>query len=67
MEKKGLRFSYPFDLQVSEGEAFGFIDPNGAGKTTTIKMLTGLQKFSSGKGVYAIKFDQKDPKQKSRL
>ena len=30
------------DLDVTEGEIFGFIGPNGAGKTTTIKMLTGL-------------------------
>lgn len=30
------------DLQVEEGEIFGFLGPNGAGKTTTIKMLLGL-------------------------
>jgi ABC-2 type transport system ATP-binding protein len=30
------------DLEVREGEIFGFIGPNGAGKTTTIKMLAGL-------------------------
>jgi ABC-2 type transport system ATP-binding protein len=30
------------DLDVHEGEIFGFIGPNGAGKTTTIKMLAGL-------------------------
>jgi ABC-2 type transport system ATP-binding protein len=30
------------DLEVSEGEIYGFIGPNGAGKTTTIKILTGL-------------------------
>jgi ABC-2 type transport system ATP-binding protein len=27
------------DLQVMEGEAFGFLGPNGAGKTTTIRTL----------------------------
>jgi ABC-2 type transport system ATP-binding protein len=27
------------DLQVQEGEAFGFLGPNGAGKTTTIRTL----------------------------
>jgi len=30
------------DLDVQEGEIFGFLGPNGAGKTTTIKMLLGL-------------------------
>src|SRR3954453_21651756 len=30
------------DIEVSEGEIFGFLGPNGAGKTTTIKMLLGL-------------------------
>ncbi len=30
------------DLQVNEGEIFGFLGPNGAGKTTTIRCLLGL-------------------------
>lgn len=30
------------DLQISEGEFFGFIGPNGAGKSTTIRTLLGL-------------------------
>lgn len=30
------------DLDVEEGEIFGFLGRNGAGKTTTIKMLLGL-------------------------
>ncbi|MCC2669654.1 MAG: ABC-type multidrug transport system, ATPase component [Armatimonadetes bacterium] len=30
------------DIEVAEGEIFGFLGPNGAGKTTTIKMLLGL-------------------------
>lgn len=30
------------DLEVNEGEIFGFLGPNGAGKTTTIKLLLGL-------------------------
>jgi ABC-2 type transport system ATP-binding protein len=36
------------NLEVKEGEIFGFLGPNGAGKTTTIKMLTGLVKPSEG-------------------
>lgn len=30
------------DLQVEEGEIFGFVGPNGAGKSTTIKMMVNL-------------------------
>jgi ABC-2 type transport system ATP-binding protein len=30
------------DLQVEEGEIYGFLGPNGAGKTTTVRMLTTL-------------------------
>ncbi len=30
------------NLQVGQGEVFGFLGPNGAGKTTSIKMLLGL-------------------------
>ncbi|MBR7839467.1 ATP-binding cassette domain-containing protein [Actinospica durhamensis] len=30
------------DLEVADGEIFGFLGPNGAGKTTTLRMLTTL-------------------------
>lgn len=30
------------NLEIKNGEIFGFIGPNGAGKTTTIKMITGI-------------------------
>jgi len=30
------------DLEIRDGEIFGFLGPNGAGKTTTIKMMTGI-------------------------
>ena len=37
------------DLEVFEGELFGFLGPNGAGKTTTCRILTTLTKPSSGR------------------
>jgi ABC-2 type transport system ATP-binding protein len=36
------------NLDVAQGEVFGFLGPNGAGKTTTIKMMAGLLQPSSG-------------------
>lgn len=36
------------DLNVKQGEIFGFLGANGAGKTTAMKMLTGLLSPSSG-------------------
>jgi len=36
------------DLQVDEGEAFGFLGPNGAGKTTTIRTLLDHIRPTSG-------------------
>ena len=30
------------NLEVQEGEVFGFLGPNGAGKTTTVRLLTSL-------------------------
>ncbi|PFG16462.1 ABC-2 type transport system ATP-binding protein [Propionicimonas paludicola] len=37
------------DLEVDEGEVFGFLGPNGAGKTTTVRMLATLVGASSGR------------------
>jgi len=36
------------DLEVREGEVFGFLGPNGAGKTTTIRTLLGFLRPTSG-------------------
>ncbi|HUG29166.1 MAG TPA: ATP-binding cassette domain-containing protein, partial [Candidatus Limnocylindria bacterium] len=36
------------DLEVTEGEIFGFLGPNGAGKTTTIRILLDLIRPTSG-------------------
>jgi ABC-2 type transport system ATP-binding protein len=37
------------DLDVDEGQIFGFLGPNGAGKSTVIKLLTTLIQPTSGK------------------
>jgi ABC-2 type transport system ATP-binding protein len=36
------------DLQIEEGEIFGFLGPNGAGKSTTINILLDLVKPTAG-------------------
>jgi ABC-2 type transport system ATP-binding protein len=36
------------DLEVAEGEVFGFLGPNGAGKSTTISMLLGFLEPTAG-------------------
>jgi ABC-2 type transport system ATP-binding protein len=39
---------FDLDLEVAEGEVFGFLGPNGAGKTTTIRLLMGVIHASAG-------------------
>jgi len=36
------------NLEIGDGEIFGFIGHNGAGKTTTIKCVVGIQNFDEG-------------------
>jgi ABC-2 type transport system ATP-binding protein len=52
------------DLEVREGEIYGFLGPNGAGKSTTIRMLLDLIRPSSGS---ARIFDQDVRKHGTRL
>ena len=37
------------DLEIHEGEIFGFLGPNGAGKTTTIRTLLGFMRPTGGR------------------
>ncbi len=47
------------NLDVKQGEIYGFLGPNGAGKTTTIRMLTGTLNPSEGE-VYICGLPRKD-------
>lgn len=44
------------NLEVFEGEIFGFVGSNGVGKSTTIDCLIGAKKFDSGK-IFINEFD----------
>lgn len=46
--KKDKKVIDNLDLQINNGEIFGFLGPNGAGKTTTIKMITGILEIDEG-------------------
>ena len=37
------------DLEVHQGEVYGFLGPNGAGKTTTIRLLLDLIRPTAGR------------------
>ena len=41
------------DLDVADGEIYGFLGPNGAGKSTTVKMLCTLLGITSGTATVA--------------
>ena len=45
---KGKNIIENMNLEVRNGEIFGFLGPNGAGKTTTIKMITGILDIDKG-------------------
>ena len=46
--KKGNKVVEKLNLEIKDGEIFGFIGQNGAGKTTTIKMITGILEIDEG-------------------
>ncbi|SCL55114.1 ABC-2 type transport system ATP-binding protein [Micromonospora citrea] len=49
------------NLEVAEGEIFGFLGPNGAGKTTTLRMLATLIEPDGGEASIAGADLRKDP------
>lgn len=46
--KKNKKVIDNLNLEIRDGEIFGFLGPNGAGKTTTIKMMTGILEINKG-------------------
>ena len=57
IETRGLTKDYglhrglfDLDLDIPEGEVFGYLGPNGAGKTTTIRLLMGFIRATRGEG-----------------
>src|SRR3954462_14005412 len=50
------------DLEVNEGEVFGYLGPNGAGKTTTLRLLCALIAPTSGAAeVAGFRLGKNDP------
>ncbi len=45
----GIKAVDGVDLEVADGEIYGFLGPNGAGKTTTVRMLTTLLRPTGGR------------------
>jgi ABC-2 type transport system ATP-binding protein len=60
-EKKTVEAVRGVDLDVSEGEIFGFLGPNGAGKTTTLRMLATLIEPDGGTATVAGADLRSDP------
>lgn len=51
------------NLNIKEGEVFGFIGPNGAGKSTTQRVLLGLVKPTSGQAeIFGLSVGKDDKK-----
>lgn len=55
------------NLNVEQGEVFGFIGPNGAGKSTTIRTLLGLIYPSSGSAVIFGKNCNEHPEVRQKI
>jgi ABC-2 type transport system ATP-binding protein len=56
------------NLEIRQGEVFGFLGPNGAGKTTTMRMIAGILQPTSGQVEIAGDDMTREPiRAKSRL
>ena len=59
--KKNKKVINDINLEIKDGEIFGFLGPNGAGKTTTIKMITGILEIDKGDILIDGKSMKKEP------
>jgi len=50
LQGKPVQALNDFNLQVQQGEIFGFLGPNGSGKTTAIHIALGFVRPTSGAG-----------------
>lgn len=56
------------NLNIMEGECFGFLGPNGAGKTTTMRMITCMSPVTEGQlSVHGLSVQQSPREIKSML
>ncbi|WP_336328220.1 ABC transporter ATP-binding protein [Halovenus sp. HT40] len=56
------------DLQIKEGEVFGFLGPNGAGKSTTINILLDFVKPTAGQArIFGMGCQQEGEKLRHRI
>ena len=58
---KGKKSIDNLNLEIRNGEIFGFLGPNGAGKTTTIKMIIGVLNPDEGDILIDEKSIKKEP------
>ena len=58
---KGKKSVDNLNLDIKDGEIFGFLGPNGAGKTTTIRMITGILDIDEGDILIDGKSIKKNP------
>ncbi len=59
--RKNKKVINDINLEIKDGEIFGFLGPNGAGKTTTIKMITGILEIDKGDILIDGKSIKKEP------
>ncbi len=55
----GVKALDDINLEIRDGEIFGFLGPNGAGKTTAIKIITGIINPDAGHA-FVDKYDVKE-------